>query len=62
MPESIVNHLGKLKLNLVHIGFLKGKSSLTNLLDFSEDVTGRGDRGEPYDIMYLDLQKAFDMV
>ena len=43
-------------------GFIKGKSFLTNLLEFFEVVTSRVDRGEPVDIVYLDFQKAFDKV
>ena len=43
-------------------GFMKGKSCLTNLLEFFEDVTSRVDKGEPVDVVYLDFQKAFDKV
>ena len=43
-------------------GFMKGKSCLTNLLEFFEDVTSRMDKGEPVDVVYLDFQKAFDKV
>ena len=43
-------------------GFMKGKSRLTNLLEFFEDVTSRVDNGEPVDVVYLDFQKAFDKV
>ena len=42
--------------------FTKGKSCLTNLLEFFEDVTSRVDEGEPVDVVYLDFQKAFDKV
>ena len=37
---------------------MKGKSCLTNLLEFFEDVTSRMDKGEPVDVVYLDFQKA----
>ena len=43
-------------------GFIKGKSFLTNLLEFFEDVTSRVDKGEPVDVVHLDFQKAFDKV
>ena len=43
-------------------GFMKGKSCLTNLLEFFEDVTMKMDKGEPVDVVYLDFQKAFDKV
>ncbi|XP_059801424.1 uncharacterized protein LOC132378494 [Hypanus sabinus] len=43
-------------------GFVKGKSCLTNLTEFFEDVTSRVDRGEPVDVVYLNFQKAFDKV
>jgi len=43
-------------------GFREKKSCLTNLLEFSENVTGWLDGGKPVDIIYLDFQKAFDKV
>ena len=61
--ESIVNHLKEhsLLLNSQH-GFSKGKSCLTNLLLFMEDVTTAIDEGKPLDVIYLDFSKAFDKV
>lgn len=41
--------------------FMKVKVCLTNVLKFSESVTGRV-REEPVDVVYLDLQKVFDKV
>ena len=43
-------------------GFTKGKSCLTNLLEFFESVTRMLDEGKPVDVVYLDFQKAFDKV
>lgn len=37
------------------------ESCLTNL-HFFEDVLGIMDKGEPVDVEYLDLQKAFDKI
>ncbi|CAM4721027.1 unnamed protein product [Lepidochelys kempii] len=51
------NLLGKSKR-----GFCKGKSCLTNLLEFFEGVNKHMDKGDPVDIVYLDFQKAFDKV
>ena len=41
---------------------MKGRSCLTNLLDFMENVTQLLDDGNPVDIIYLDFAKAFDKV
>ena len=43
-------------------GFCKGKSCLTNLLEFFEKVSRHVDVGELLDIIYLDFQKEFDVV
>ena len=43
-------------------GFRKGRSCLTNLLDFFEAVAEEVDRGDPVDVLYLDFRKAFDRV
>jgi ribonuclease P/MRP protein subunit RPP40 len=43
-------------------GFTKGRSCLTNLLTFFEDVTDYVDQGNAVDVIYLDFQKAFDKV
>ena len=42
--------------------FLKGRSRLTNLLDFMEHFSKWADDGSPVDVIYLDFQKAFDKV
>ena len=43
-------------------GFLKGRSCLTNLLAFFDQVTQLLDEGKEVDVCYLDFQKAFDSV
>ena len=43
-------------------GFTKGKSCLTNLIAFYNDMTGWVDEGKTVDVVYLDLSKAFDTV
>ena len=59
----IVNHLNThtLLLQSQH-DFTKGKSCLTNLLLFLEDITKEIDEGKPLDVIYLDFAKAFDKV
>ncbi|KAK4825920.1 hypothetical protein QYF61_003415 [Mycteria americana] len=43
-------------------GFMKGRSSLTNLISFYDKVTHLVDEGEAVDGVYLDFSKAFDTV
>ena len=63
IKDLISIHLDKFKLiNSTQHGFMKKKSSLTNLLMFFEFVCKAVDNGEPVDVIYLDFQKAFDKV
>ena len=43
-------------------GFMKKKSTLTNLLEYLEALTKANDKHIPVDINYLDCRKAFDTV
>ncbi|KAK4806176.1 hypothetical protein QYF61_001099 [Mycteria americana] len=42
--------------------FTKGKSCLTNMITFYDEMTGLVDEGRAVDIVYLDFRKAFDTV
>jgi len=43
-------------------GFMKGRSCLTNLISFHDQVTRLLDEGKAVDVVYLDFSKAFDTV
>ena len=43
-------------------GFMSGRSTLTNLLEYLEVLTKLVDDGHSVDILYLDFAKAFDKV
>ncbi|KAK4824860.1 hypothetical protein QYF61_020277 [Mycteria americana] len=43
-------------------GFMKGRSCLTNLISFYEQVTHLVDEGKAVDVIFLDFSKAFDTV
>ena len=43
-------------------GFLKGKSCVTQLLEYLEDITEAMDNGKDADVIYLDFCKAFDKI
>ena len=63
LKDSILDHLNKFSLiNDSQHGFSKGRSCLTNLLVFLEEVTYSLDEGNPVDVIYLDFAKAFDKV
>ena len=63
LRDEIVIHLSK--NNLIRAsqhGFMGGRSCLTNLLEYLEDLTKLVDQGHAVDIVYLDFAKAFDKV
>ena len=61
--DEIMNHMTENDLfsNSQH-GFIKGKSCVTQLLEFMEEITQAIDNGDEVDIIYLDFCKAFDKV
>ena len=63
LKDNIVEYLDRENLiNDSQHGFRKGRSCLTNLLDFFEEITRKIDEGNSVDLVYLDFAKAFDTV
>ncbi|CAM5178111.1 unnamed protein product [Eretmochelys imbricata] len=63
LKESILKHFEERKVirNSQH-RFTKGKSCLTNLIAFYDEITGSVDEGKVVDVLFLDFSKALDMV
>lgn len=55
-------HHVKNQLSTNQHGFIKGKSTATNLLLFTQYVSGALDQRCQVDVIYADFSKAFDMV
>ncbi|CAM5134364.1 unnamed protein product [Natator depressus] len=63
IKNNIVKHIDEHNLlRKSQHSLSKGKSCLTNLLEFFEGVNMHVDQGDPVDLAYLDFQKAFDKV
>ena len=63
LRDAIVHHLEKHDLiRSSQHGFMGGKSTLSNLLEYLEELTKMVDEGFSVDIVYLDFAKAFDKV
>ncbi|CAM4646046.1 unnamed protein product [Lepidochelys kempii] len=63
LKESILKHLEERKvIRNSQYGFTKGKSCLTNLIAFYDEITGSVDEGKAVDVLFLDFSIAFDMV
>jgi len=63
IKDQMMEHYEKCRVILSsQHGFTKGRSCLTNLLDFFEEMYKKMDEGKAVDIIYLDFAKAFDKV
>lgn len=64
--ERVVhNHIYPVVSSLIPVeqhGFVKNRSTTTNLAVFTEEVLHDMDGGSPVDVIYTDFEKAFDRV
>ena len=61
--NTIVDHMTSNNLfSKGQHGFIAGRSCVTQLLEFMEDITEAIDSGKEVDVIYLDFCKAFDKV
>ena len=61
--DILLEHLeGNRLINNTQHGFRKGRSCISNLLMFLDEVTKAVDEGSAVDIAYFDFAKAFDVV
>jgi hypothetical protein len=61
LAKILCHHIAPYIVNEQH-GFVKGKSTCTNLLEFTQYISNGLDNGEQIDVIYTDLSKAFDVV
>ena len=61
MFKRLYAHLAPVLQNVQH-GFIKGRSTVTELLSFLHDIGVALDKGLQTDVVYLDFSKAFDSV
>ena len=63
IKDAIVEHLARNSLiRSSQHGFTAGRSCLTNLLEYMEELTSLVEEGHSVDMFYLDFSKAFDLV
>ena len=63
LRDAIVDHLDyNSLLRTSQHGFMAGRSTLSNLHEYLEELTKLVDQGHSVDIVYLDFAKAFDKV
>ena len=63
MKELLLDHLiSNNLLKLSQHGFLPGRSTVTNLIEYLEALIQHLDHGRAVDVIYLDFAKAFDKV
>lgn len=62
MPETIFRPVKDKVIRSSQHGFAEGKSCLSNLISFYEEVTSLVDKGRAMDIVFLDFIVAFDAV
>ena len=61
--DAIIKHLKLYDLiRRSQHGFMRRKSTLTNLLSYLEDLNKIMDEGHSLDVVYLDFSKSFDKV
>ena len=65
MDSFVANKLSeaiKPYLSINQHGFVKGKSVLTNLLEYTDQLSSELEEGGQVDAIYMDFAKAFDRV
>lgn len=53
---------GRKVMGTRHHTIVKGKSLLTNLIEFCDEMTGLADEGWAADVVYLNFSRAFDTI